>query len=438
MNIEELVAEIDSLLLKVFSPARWKKLTAKLERLLQETWTEQQEKAIEAALATLENADEKFTSEDLEVLLATLEEHLGRRLSELLGEDVATIQRTAYEVSFKDLNMKLEFGTKDARVLRWLEQDALYWIETYYERELRDQLLTVMKDVVVSGESRMHAGKRLQAELGRTVKKTTAYWEGLANHITTRTREFANVSGYVQAKIEYFEVRAVLDNRTSDICRYMHGRIFKVSDARTQREKIMRAETPEEIKRVAPWVRAEKIQRWPTLKLVEEGVILPPYHWQCRTATVSWSEEDIRGHKVEELTYGENLTAAQREALGIFTKDEYSNWVRDLKAAQRNIDYHPDDIVQDMKDHAPEFEIATRDEYITLAKEIVANAKEMLVQMYKDGNLQFLFFGEQGISIVDTQFFIRGCFPHVKAGGLDKAFDAFKRKCLWLQQNKNN
>lgn len=431
--ISKIITEIDTILLKVFSPVRWKRLTAKLERLLQRTWNAQQEAAIEAAIERLENAGEAFTSEDLEIVMATLEEHLGRPMTELIGDEVASIQQSAYEEAFKDLDLELTFGKKDARVLRWLEQDALYWIETYYEREVRDQLQETMRDVLGSGESRLNAGKRLQQELGERVKKDNLYWEGLSNHITTRTREFAKVSGYLQAGVTFIEIRAVLDNRTSEICRYMHGRVFKVTDARNIREKLIRTDTPDEIKRVAPWISGGSAKRMKTAKLADEGVILPPYHWNCRTTTVMWSEETIEGNEVEEMEFGENLTAEKKNELSVYTEAEYSNWLRDFRSARKNIEYHPGDLEQDMKEHAPAFGITKEDVYILSAKKTVATARDVLAQVWRDGNIQFLFFGEDGVVVCDSQFFIRGYYPHTKAGGINKALDAFKRKCLWLR-----
>ena len=48
----------------------------------------------------MENADDTFSSEVLEIVLATLEEHLGMPMTELIGDDVASIQQMAYERAF--------------------------------------------------------------------------------------------------------------------------------------------------------------------------------------------------------------------------------------------------------------------------------------------------------------------------------------------------
>lgn len=439
MNIiDDIIDTIDSILLKVFQPARWNKLTAKLRDLLNDTWSVQQQMAIEEVIKRIENAGEEFTAEDLELALATLEEYLGRPMSELVGDSVEEIQRSAYEGAFKDLGLKFEFGKKDKGVLQWLNQDALYWIESYYEREVRDKLRETISEVVSSGESRLQAGKRLQAAFGDRVKKDHLYWEGLSNHITTRTREFAKVSGYIQAGVEFIEVRAVLDNRTTQICRYMHGRVFTVESAKEIRSKIMEADTPEAIKKVAPWITGGKVKRMRTMKLIEEGVILPPYHWNCRTTTVMWDESDLEGSKVESLMFGGDVDEDHRKALELYTKEEYSNWVRDFRTSKKNVDYHPDDLEHDLQKHGKKFGITEKGKYITKAKSMIASSAKVFVQEWRDGNLQFLFFGDDGYVVCDTQFFIRGCYFHKGLKNSMRAAAAQQKNKLWLSLNEKN
>lgn len=438
MNIiNDIINSIDTILLKVFSPVKWKRLVSRLHKLLYQTWNEQQETAIVEAIKRLEDPSGAMTAEDVEIVLATLEEHLGRPMSELLGEEVANVQRTSYETAFKDLELKFQFGKKDARVLRWLEQDALYWIESYYDREVREQLQEELISSVSLGESRLQAGKRLQSAFGARVKKDNLYWEGLSNHVVTRTREFGKVSGYQQAGISYIEVRAVLDNRTTQICRYMHGRIFKTSDAKKLREKIMSADTPDEIKRVAPWITGGKVKRMKTFQLADEGVILPPYHWNCRSTTVMWDEDSIEGNQVEEMHYGGDVTTKQKEALNIYSKEEYSNWVRDYRTAQKNIDYDEGDLEHDMEKHAKRFGISEKGKYISKAKAMIAESKRVYAHEWKDGNIQFLFFGEDGYVVADTQFFIRGAFYHKGLQNALKAATRQHRKKLWLKLIQN-
>ena len=85
---------------------------------MQRKWNTQQEVAIETAIERLENARETFTSEDLEIVMTMLEEHLGRPMTELICDDVASMRQMAYQHAFKDIDLELTFGNKDASVLR--------------------------------------------------------------------------------------------------------------------------------------------------------------------------------------------------------------------------------------------------------------------------------------------------------------------------------
>ena len=50
-------------------------------------------------------------------------------------------------------------------------------------------------------------------------------------------------------------IEAVLDERTTPICRYLHGKTFTVARALSRFEELERMDRPEDIKDALPWVR---------------------------------------------------------------------------------------------------------------------------------------------------------------------------------------
>ncbi len=78
-----------------------------------------------------------------------------------------------------------------------------------------------------------------------------------------------------------------LDSRTCEICEYMDGQEFQVEDARRVLEGALSAETPEDLKNIAPWPSQDDagLERFKSLSmddLVNNGWNVPPYHPYCR------------------------------------------------------------------------------------------------------------------------------------------------------------
>lgn len=148
------------------------------------------------------------------------------------------------------------------------------------------------------------------------------YFEGLAEHTANRVRELGKVTGYEKAGIMKYEIRAIMDDRTSDICQAMNGKIFEVAAAVDFRDTILSLDNPEDIKNAAPWRSGSEIKGIPDNEM-PVGMELPPYHWRCRTLTVAYFEEDLqtsyppltdeeRSNSVETLNKNENYKESKK------------------------------------------------------------------------------------------------------------------------------
>jgi hypothetical protein len=63
------------------------------------------------------------------------------------------------------------------------------------------------------------------------------------------------MSSYAEAGVRQYRIEAVLDEQTTNICRYLHGKTFSVADALRRFDRIEQLEDPEAIKQAMPWVR---------------------------------------------------------------------------------------------------------------------------------------------------------------------------------------
>lgn len=155
------------------------------------------------------------------------------------------------------------------------------------------------------------------------VYRSSFYWDVVAGAFIGNGRTYAQLSSYAEAGITRYLIEAVLDERTTEICRYLHGKIFEVRDALRRFDALERLELPEEVKQAQPWVRESTDTttgnrvlfverggvRTPLVEvtrsgfgniddrgehgrdvsnrgLMDLGVGFPPYHGLCRTTTI--------------------------------------------------------------------------------------------------------------------------------------------------------
>lgn len=94
------------------------------------------------------------------------------------------------------------------------------------------------KEIIARGLENGMGRKELAATLkeqlsAQQFNRSEAYWSVVAGAFANRARVYTNLSTYEEAGVETFEIDAVLDERTSDICRLMHGKRFTVSAAKS-------------------------------------------------------------------------------------------------------------------------------------------------------------------------------------------------------------
>lgn len=162
-----------------------------------------------------------------------------------------------------------------------------------------------------------------EAATAALIERHPFYWETVASSFVGTGRSLAQMSAFAEAGVDEYVVEAVLDERTTAACRFLHGKRFSVRRALERFDAIERLDDPEDVKRLAPWVRegTEKSgarmlyvgqgeARTPIAEIVrsavgqrdamgdfralatdaalsELGIGYPPYHGLCRTTTVA-------------------------------------------------------------------------------------------------------------------------------------------------------
>lgn len=188
----------------------------------------------------------------------------------------------------------------------------------------RSDLLTargrqIVQDGLRNGFGRMEITRQLETQLPDLWKGTArTYARTTAAVAVSRARSWSEVVSYQEANIEYLQVQAVLDERTTDVCRAMDGTLILVRDAAAHLLKASSVRKPEDIYDEAPFmktVRNDKGERFIQTRtgatvaridrsgigrpndrgesarmmnqkaLTKAKVTVPPYHHLCRTFT---------------------------------------------------------------------------------------------------------------------------------------------------------
>lgn len=321
----EALEAVDFLLDYLFVPIRkdsWDEylgLEVDMAELLLGGWNSQVKKGIaEIAAAVVELGkwgDGTVDSEDVKFLAEVLQDILGPELAKEVGDQAGDILKAAYVLGKEGLSpsdeykamLSLGLNLQDSAALDIMNKHTVYWIGNAYSEILSADIESIVATALKDGLGREEVARNLRDLLTFQVgERPDHYWRLLAGVVMNRSRNLGSVSGMVEAGVTVYEVFNPLDERTSDICRYMNGKTFHVSDLVKHRDAILSAKSPEEIKAIAPWHRVRekggkyeinlggswKAMPGDSKSLGRLGLYLPPYHGNCRSSVIA-TEYDV-------------------------------------------------------------------------------------------------------------------------------------------------
>lgn len=110
-----------------------------------------------------------------------------------------------------------------------------------------------------------------------------AYLNIVSSLHTSRVSAYGFTAEARALGITEYQLSEQLDDRICPLCQIMHGKVFKVVDARSLLDKVTRETDPEEIKKLQPWPKQTKenlelIKGMSTEELVANSWHTPPFH----------------------------------------------------------------------------------------------------------------------------------------------------------------
>lgn len=270
-------------------------------KILVNTWDAKRKEALRLAIKLL---SEMPRSEKVsEKMVRTVEQTIAQIMEQEYGIDVARATRQVTDQVFKmglsetgrQTSIQIGFGGLDARYDQVLIAQNLFWLQNHHQDGLGKSIMELTARSMDEGLTARELGNQLKAAFQESVKGSQAYFEKLALHSMQRVREIGHITGYEKAGAVAYEIVAVMDERTSDICAALNGKVFPLEQAVAVRDAILDVDlsagpeaAKEYLKQVSPWVKESQVVYNDKLEPVGiEGAHtpFPPFHWGCRTTT---------------------------------------------------------------------------------------------------------------------------------------------------------
>lgn len=291
--MDAMMARLRRILIK--DAAAFEALRSRLADGMSRAWSFGVEAAFRDALEALRSIDpERFSAQDEARILAAIEARIGGEAmrSAMEGPVVTatdSIWRVGADEAARPAGVDYAFGVKDERALALINRFDLHWIGRHWDAGTRETVTAAVREFFERGWSYETLANRLRQAFDGIEDRGMVYWQLTADTIATKTREIARVGGYEQAGVRYVEVRAHMDERTTKICRSLHGRLIPIGHIQAQRDAYLAAierGNMEQAKNV--WPMMEASTEIGGGKVLPGNVGLPPYHFRCRTVTVAY------------------------------------------------------------------------------------------------------------------------------------------------------
>jgi len=268
----------------------------------------------------------------------------------LKNQIVATKKVVALAAKKLKRSIKAGLTQQDKAVINILNNNNNFFISGIYDKTLIGSVNTLASRIVQENLPKSALASLMREELPSVLaQRGNTYLSILASDVINRARNFAQVTAFEEARIRKYEIIAVMDERTSEICEAMDGMVFEVELARKIVKDIQENGIPDSrsdsdinaFKALRPWLNFDSVRAEqgkpalfyggpkgekiylpnstfkatdkgfkPAKKITSQEVVetaprggnppaLPPFHAHCRSSVVI-SEEDVKIQDWEE------------------------------------------------------------------------------------------------------------------------------------------
>jgi hypothetical protein len=277
-----------------------------LSRLLDNEWQKLANRAVKAGVKKYKGKNNKAQAKVIQAAVSAQMLKFGPGVDQTIEKQIKVfyqevtkrfiedydLQQTKKAVMFDD---KISFSLKDKKAIEVTQKVSVQSAGKYFPDHVSNLTSKVIEDVVLeSGLSINEAAIKLEAELNgalgtkaaQAVPSTfatnpQAYFSIVANNAAVQASNVGRVLAMADAGVEKYRVEAILDKRTSNICRKLHGREFAVSKAASAVDEFLKVDSVTGLQKLLPFSKEDTVPKW-----ADEGMGFPPYHNKCRTSVI--------------------------------------------------------------------------------------------------------------------------------------------------------
>ncbi|WP_459875309.1 hypothetical protein [Campylobacter concisus] len=242
-------------------------------------------KELEAQLANLLI----FINENYNIDKKVLKELVNSKISSMgLSINPNNLEEIYAVLAGKNIAVNIVFDEIDIRAINAMRNN-FYWVGKEFNKDFTDRLKDIIESTFRGDVARSELAQRLKDEFASELKQSVRYFEGVSDHIISQNQNISTVNQARKYGVKYYKVVAVMDSRTSAICRSMNGRLIPAEHIERQCDNIMNAKDMASKKAAATWAKAPYNGRSDKM---DSNFGMPPYHFRCRTEIMpAWVDE---------------------------------------------------------------------------------------------------------------------------------------------------
>lgn len=242
-------------------------------------------KELEAQLANLLI----FINENYNIDKKVLKELVNSKISSMgLSINPNNLEEIYAVLAGKNIAINIVFDEIDIRAINAMRNN-FYWVGKEFNKGFSDRLKDIIESAFRGEVARSELAQRLKEEFASELKQSVRYFEGVSDHIISQNQNISTVNQARKYGVKYYKVVAVMDSRTSAICRSMNGRLIPAEHIERQCDNIMNAKDMASKKAATTWAKAPYNGRSDKM---DSNFGMPPYHFRCRTEIVpAWVDE---------------------------------------------------------------------------------------------------------------------------------------------------
>jgi hypothetical protein len=183
---------------------------------------------------------------------------------------------------------KVVFDKIDTKAIKTM-RNGFFWASDKYNSDTQNLLKDMIEETFKGNIPRADLSAALKQSFQGIIDKDENYFKLVADNVISQSQNISRLNQSLKYDVQYFKVRARIDDKTSDFCRWINGKIISAKHLKKQLNNILDATNIDDKKQAAPW------QSKPIFGVLLPNVGMPPYHGRCRTQIEPvWIREDIK------------------------------------------------------------------------------------------------------------------------------------------------